>query len=146
MLRAFKTTYPTIWLCVDDGSFAGSFTVIGQNQSRDISSLADFLLSVKEMLDAEETDSDCGNAARPEDLHAGGLATFLIRILRREHQSWQGTVRWVEGEQQQAFRSALELVSLIDSAISGRHGGRLRTMDTIRERVRWVGTAPNGST
>ena len=132
MARTYSMTYQTIWLCVDDEGFSGSFTIIGQNQSRDISSLADFLLSADEMLDATPYSAD---AARPEDFREGVLASFLIRILRREHQSWQGIVRWIEGRQEQCFRSALELANLIDSAIHGDRCNRFRRMKPARRRV-----------
>lgn len=48
----------------------------------------------------------------------GALATFKLKILFRQNASWQGTVTWVEGKQEQSFRSALELILLIDSALA----------------------------
>jgi len=47
----------------------------------------------------------------------GSLATFLIRILFRQNASWQGSVTWLEGGQSQSFRSALELILLMDSVL-----------------------------
>lgn len=47
----------------------------------------------------------------------GKLATFYLRILFRQNASWQGTVLWSEGSQEERFRSALELALLIDSAL-----------------------------
>lgn len=47
----------------------------------------------------------------------GDLATFALRILFRQNTSWQGSVTWCEGQQEETFRSALELLFLIDSAI-----------------------------
>ena len=47
----------------------------------------------------------------------GELATFTIRILFRQNASWQGSVSWLEGGQEQSFRSALELIFLMDSAL-----------------------------
>lgn len=43
--------------------------------------------------------------------------TFLVKILDQQNASWQGTVTWVEERQEQRFRSALELIKLIDGAI-----------------------------
>jgi len=37
----------------------------------------------------------------------------------RQHASWQGGVLWVEGKAEQSFRSALELILLMDSALGG---------------------------
>ena len=49
------------------------------------------------------------------------LVNFLIqrrvRILFRQNASWQGTVLWSEGGQEERFRSALELALLLDSAL-----------------------------
>ena len=47
----------------------------------------------------------------------GGLATFSVRILFRQNASWQGMVTWVEGKQQEYFRSVLELIVLMDNAL-----------------------------
>ena len=47
----------------------------------------------------------------------GAIATFTIRILFRQNASWQGSVVWQEGRQEQSFRSVLELILLMDSAL-----------------------------
>ena len=43
--------------------------------------------------------------------------TFLIKIIEHKNATWQGKVTWVEGQREQYFRSALELLKLIDGAI-----------------------------
>lgn len=48
----------------------------------------------------------------------GRVGTFVVRILFRQHTSWQGVVTWSEGRQEKNFRSALELLVLIDSALA----------------------------
>lgn len=48
----------------------------------------------------------------------GTLATFQIKILFRQNASWQGIVTWIDGRREESFRSALELILLMDSAIS----------------------------
>ena len=45
------------------------------------------------------------------------MATFYVQILFRQNETWQGKVSWAQGKQKQYFRSALELVKLIDSAL-----------------------------
>ena len=50
-------------------------------------------------------------------IRQGERATFAVRILFRRNASWQGSVTWLEGEQQENFRSVLELLLLIDSAL-----------------------------
>lgn len=43
--------------------------------------------------------------------------TFIVKILERRHSTWQGSVTWAEKQQTQYFRSALELLKLIDEAL-----------------------------
>ena len=40
--------------------------------------------------------------------------TFLIKIMDQQNGTWQGSVTWVEEQREQHFRSALELLKLID--------------------------------
>jgi hypothetical protein len=49
---------------------------------------------------------------------AGAQETFIIRILNRQNATWQGTVTHMEGKEEQHFRSLLELIKLIDSALA----------------------------
>lgn len=44
-------------------------------------------------------------------------ATFLIEIKNNENQSWQGKLTWVEEKKECCFRSALELIKIMDSAV-----------------------------
>lgn len=44
-------------------------------------------------------------------------ATFVVRIHFRRNSTWQGTVTWADTKRTQNFRSALELVRLMDSAM-----------------------------
>lgn len=52
----------------------------------------------------------------------GILTTFKVKILFRQNASWQGTVTWIENKQEQSFRSALELIMLMDSALAFADG------------------------
>jgi hypothetical protein len=45
----------------------------------------------------------------------GKLGTFSIEIQYRNNATWQGTVTWIEKNNKEFFRSALELFFLIDS-------------------------------
>ena len=57
----------------------------------------------------------------------GKLATFTVKILFRQNASWQGCVTWLEGGKEESFRSALELIFLMDSALSASmQNGKLR--------------------
>ena len=44
--------------------------------------------------------------------------TFIVRILSNENATWQGSVTWAEKTKTEHFRSALELLKLIDGAVN----------------------------
>lgn len=46
--------------------------------------------------------------------------TFVIKILNQQNATWQGSVTWVEEQKTQNFRSALELIKMIDVALEER--------------------------
>lgn len=45
------------------------------------------------------------------------LGSFVMRVQHCENATWQGTLTWTEKNITQQFRSALELLKLIDSAL-----------------------------
>ena len=45
------------------------------------------------------------------------IATFKVKVLFRQGASWQGRVCWTGSKEEMSFRSALELIKLIDSAL-----------------------------
>lgn len=49
----------------------------------------------------------------------GEKATFVVRIQYRQNATWQGQVTWAEKNKTINFRSALELLKLIDSTAAG---------------------------
>ena len=49
----------------------------------------------------------------------GGQATFIVQIKYRQNATWQGDVVWAEQNRKVYFRSALELMKIIDSATAG---------------------------
>jgi len=46
------------------------------------------------------------------------LATFQLSVLFRQNASWQGSLTWLERAEEPRFRSVLELVGLLDSALA----------------------------
>ena len=57
-----------------------------------------------------------------EDFHRGSsregeCETFLLRVLFRQNASWQGRITWLEGNEEKNFRSALELLKMMDNAL-----------------------------
>ena len=49
--------------------------------------------------------------------------TFIVKIKQCQNATWQGSVEWINNNgkkmSQSFFRSALELICLMDSAVSG---------------------------
>ena len=48
----------------------------------------------------------------------GEKATFVVQVQFRQNATWQGTVTWAEKNQTCHFRSALELLKLMDETLS----------------------------
>ena len=46
----------------------------------------------------------------------GNLGTFIVQVKYRQNSTWQGQVIWAEENKKVYFRSALELLRLIDDA------------------------------
>ena len=45
------------------------------------------------------------------------IATFTVKVLFRQGATWQGKMSWAEGKEEVSFRSVLEMVKLMDSAL-----------------------------
>jgi hypothetical protein len=52
-----------------------------------------------------------------DTLKKGEKGTFVVQVQYRQHATWQGKVLWAEKNETKQFRSALELLKLIDSAL-----------------------------
>ena len=120
-------------VCVDayrNGAMTGRFYNPYMNTGQEFRSLAEFLRMMDDALDDMNfpqsftaartftpTPKVKGGAAETES-RTGKAATFAVRILFRQNASWQGSVTWVEGGMEQSFRSALELIFLMDNALS----------------------------
>ena len=46
--------------------------------------------------------------------------SFVLEIKDNQNQSWQGTLEWIQGRKKVSFRSVLELLRMIDSAIGDK--------------------------
>lgn len=122
----------SILICIDsyeNGVPQGLIYLPGQ-QAQGFDSLSQLLLRTEQLLDLTGllqsfTIPRSFAAAGPlpeapreaNDLTRGRLATFQMRVLFRQHASWQGELQWLESGEHQSFRSVLELVSLMDSAL-----------------------------
>ncbi|MBQ9046844.1 MAG: hypothetical protein IJ120_02980 [Solobacterium sp.] len=49
--------------------------------------------------------------------HHGEIGTFIIRVQQRQNSSWQGRITWVDEDKTIYFRSAWEMMKLIDEAL-----------------------------
>lgn len=130
--RAWGEEYRTTTVCIDsyeNGILCGRFFNPYLSSGKSFKSLSQFLLDMEETLDElnfpqsfTEVRTFCppteNNHSPPEsELPQGECATFMVRILFRQNASWQGSVTWLEAKKEQSFRSALELILLIDSAL-----------------------------
>ena len=52
--------------------------------------------------------------------------TFIVKVDHCENETWQGNVVWAEENKSEHFRSALELIRLIDSAM-GKQNAKKET-------------------
>lgn len=131
-LRAWGEEYRSTSVCIDsyeNGVLSGRLNNPYHPKGRSFDSLSQFLLEREQNLDQMEfpkafqaarrfTDLQ-GNSTGPpvEECRAGNLATFTIRILFRQNASWQGSIVWQEGRQEESFRSVLQLILLMNSAL-----------------------------
>ena len=60
-----------------------------------------------------------GRKEAPE-FSRGKLATFRVKIVFKQNASWQGIISWEETGREQNFRSVLEMLFLMDSALTER--------------------------
>ena len=131
LTKAWGNEYRTTTVCVDsyeNGILRGRFYNPYLEDGRRFDSLSQFLLELERALDAMEFPKSFtavrsfaplpGERSAPEaDFRAGVMATFSVRIIFRQNASWQGSVLWLEGQREQSFRSALELIFLLDNAL-----------------------------
>ena len=47
----------------------------------------------------------------------GDIGTFIIRVQHRQNSSWQGRITWMEADKTIQFRSAWEMIKLIENAV-----------------------------
>ena len=143
--RMCGNEYRTIVACVDsyEGKvLRGRLYNAALHEAAPFANLMQFLLQVESLLEQLQFPQSFDTSrtfSRPaaKPVETGGLpgsrdgacATVRIRILFRQNASWQGTVSWLEGGQEEGFRSVLELVKLMDSALPSDAGAGIETND-----------------
>ena len=121
-------------VCIDSyihGVMTGSFFNAGTGKREEFESVVEFILKMQKVLEELKTPQSFNemrhfmpsatielSPSTDEEKHTGELATFSIRIIFRQNASWQGSVMWLEGKQEESFRSVLELIILMHSALT----------------------------
>lgn len=134
--QPWVSQYQKNLVCVDsyhNGVPVGRILSAGL-ESESFESLSQFLVKMEDILDERQTPQSY-TATRSfntfvEPLESqtashtrkGNKATFEVQVLFRQHTSWQGVVFWQETRQEQSFRSVLELILLMDSALRSMEG------------------------
>lgn len=77
----------------------------------------------QQRMPAEHRGGNTVNDTEHKKETAEGKGTFLVRIKFQQHSSWQGEVFWAEKKRKSCFRSELELIRLIDSALKEGNEG-----------------------
>ena len=110
---------------------SGQFCQISQGETSDFQSFMQLLMKMEQAMELDNKPqsftimrtfsvppfltAEYGEIYFPE---AGKLATFRVQILFRRNASWQGRITWMEGKKSCNFRSVLEFMTLMNSAIS----------------------------
>ena len=123
----------TVMIYVDSferGVLSGRFHITSNPEVQTFHGLCQLLLDINPNLDRENfpqsfselrkfqmPSKQSDGASLSADLQNGAVATFSMRILFRQNSSWQGSLTWIEGNQEEYFRSVLELIVLMENAL-----------------------------
>ena len=126
--------YRLTTVCIDsykNGEMTGRFYNPHLAEGKPFRSLIQFLKEMEDLLDDmnfPQAFSSLRSFATPPKHQRGSppcpvseygmLATFAVRVIFRQNASWQGSVAWLGQGKEESFRSVLELILLIDSALS----------------------------
>ena len=131
--KLWRNEYRTTKVCIDSYEnqiLVGRFYNPCYQEGVSFCSVMDFLKKMENMLDQmnfpqsfsemktfSKTPTTMMSKPYEEKIQQGKVATFSLRVLFRQDTSWQGSVAWLEGEREETFRSVLELLLLMDSAL-----------------------------
>ena len=114
----------------DDGILSGRFHISSHPEAQTFLGLLQLLTEINNNLSREnfpQSFSELRKFQKPSEIKDdftvsanfknGKVATFSMRILFRQNASWQGSLTWVEGKQEEYFRSVLELIVLMENAL-----------------------------
>lgn len=123
-----KNTVTVRVVSYEDRRPVGTLSVPQLPEPLRFSSMAQLLFFMDELMDREnspqrETEArefcpvEAQPALRSQTRREKNLAVFEIRVLFRQNASWQGSLLWRERKLEGHFRSVLELMRLMDSAL-----------------------------
>ena len=134
-MKKWENEYRTTMVCIDsyeNAVPAGRFYNPHYSEGVQFHGVVDLIKKLDNMLDQMQFPQSFsivrtfssskvtkeGGAPAGMKPHNGELATLAVKVLFRQNASWQGSVLWVEGNREESFRSVLELIFLMDSAVS----------------------------
>lgn len=88
------------------------------NEKEEIQSLSQMVLLLDGLLGLEYCPNQPMPLICPGDEPKEGVNVFRIQILFREHYTWQGRLIWQNENQEVVFRSAIELLQLLDEILA----------------------------
>lgn len=131
--RMWGNEYRTTVVCVDSyeqSVLTGRLYNPYLSEGRSFSSVMEFLRMMEDLLNgmnfpqpftsirsfqkSQEHEQSGPPEHQPQE---GKVGTFSVRVIFRQNSSWQGSVSWLEKGAEDSFRSALELLLLMDSAL-----------------------------
>ena len=130
--RIWRSENQKILVCIDSYEKGNPRGRLSNRYTGDCSfdSLSQMLIRIEEILEELQMPQSytcsrsfshlvepMGSAAATGRVRKGAEATFELQVLFRQHTSWQGVLLWRDRRLEEAFRSVLELVLLMDSAL-----------------------------
>lgn len=141
--RVRGNAYRTTLVCVDEsreGEFSGRIYNPYWSEGVTFRGVIGFLTQMEDLLDQmnlpqsftakRSFSSPPGTHERTQPMlerRTGRRATFAVRVLFRQNATWQGSVTWMEKNQEESFRSVLELLLLMNSAMEKQEQGCPKT-------------------
>ena len=109
----------------DDGIVTGQFwSVQNQNDRCTFSNMTQLILGIDSMIDDAAVNADNAMPSpyglpMPQTIYRAGPfpRTLLIKIFFRQHSSWQGSVTDLKDGTVRNFKSVLEIMGILDSAL-----------------------------
>jgi len=112
--------------------YSGTQLLLQLEQSLDIENIPQSFNKVRTFFPPTGCWLDIPAEMRPR---MGKKGTFVIHVLYRRNSSWQGTVTWMEKKKTQNFRSVLELIFLLDSALMEQRHSEWHVSDEMLDEM-----------